>query len=170
MIGHPTGLFDEIDPKYAHLEFRQGVTEANPLCVALAAAIPVTKACLKYIKKDNTGKALLGSDGQLEYNLSDVAVATPSDMPKSQEEAAALFNPEDGKNPNFTFLDDLAAQRITRIEKRLEANPDNHLLSQELREARKLDHIGTRLHHVYCQEYGLQSHMPLPEKTVQASI
>jgi len=147
------------------IEFRQGNTCADPIDVALAAAIPATKAALDSIKCDKDGKAIL-KDGIPEYDFNKTKAFHRSPMPKSQYEAMRLFNTAD--NPSFIYLNELADKRIAALEakaKELNTRPREDgnlaLVNQELRDARALKNIGTKLHHMYCQEYGLESKMPM---------
>lgn len=146
------------------LEFRQGAPEADPLDVALAAAIPATKACLDTISVNkDTGKAVINAKGELQFDFSRVTQTQPSLMPQSQDVAAATFNKVD--NPNFTFLNELAETRYNMLVEHYGKSPS---LPQkaELEKAAQFLNIGSRLHHMYCREYGIESVMKLKETSV----
>jgi len=150
--------------QYTRMEFRQGVADADPLDIALASAIPITKACLECVVKGEDGKAVL-KGGIPQFDCNKVKRASPMPMPRSQEEAAALFNTAD--NPNFEYLNALAKARIQKLEKEISNQRDQaptlvkiRSTKIQLRNAHALKDIGTKLHHMYCQQYGLESQMP----------
>lgn len=157
-------------PKRTRIEFRQGTSDADPLDLALAAAIPITRTFLKYVRTGEDGKAVLSPSGDFEYQ--GLVMHSPQQikgyMPRSFKEAAEMFNPADGQNPNFVFLDELAERRVHRLEKELAKNPQDKALAESARDARKLLNIGTKIHHSICQEYGLESSMPL--KAAQLAV
>lgn len=150
--------------QYARLEFRNASAQADPFDAALAAAIPTTMACMECICKDpQSGKA------KLEHNRALIDYVPNADVqaslvPHSQEEAIQLFNTEN--NPNFTFLNDLAAKKIEQLKNKYDqtkATPDKVLWQQAVD---KWDDIGAKLHHAYCKEYGIKSVMPLKAAAV----
>jgi hypothetical protein len=130
------------------LEFRHSAAEADPFDVALSTSIPIVSATLKSVKVDITGKALIGGDELPTFVLGNVKRSSSSLAPKSHEEAAQLFNVVD--NLNFVFLDELAARKI--VAENLQGE-----------EAEKWRGIGTRLHGMYCRQYGMQSAMEVAQ-------
>jgi hypothetical protein len=150
-------------PELTRLEFRQGAAEADPLDIALAAAVPVTKSVLKHVQLNASGKAQIGEDGLVKFAAPPLGRSETTPMPKSQEEAAKMFNTAD--NPNFTFLNELAERKIARMAV-IDAQQHSAGSKHNLREAEKLRGLGTRLHGMYCREYGLESVMQAVEPDV----
>jgi hypothetical protein len=137
------------------LEYRQAAPDADPLDVALAAAIPTTKAFLESVKLDKNGKVIIIDDIP-QFDFHDIKVSAESDMPKSHNEAAFLFNQKD--NPNFTYLDELAEKRIAKLEQ-AKTESATQAIQIALRKAKNLRGIGSRLHSMYCEYYNLIDRM-----------
>lgn len=89
-------------------------------------------------------------------NLKNAVQANTVDMPRSEKEAAALFNRKD--NPNFVFLDELAQCRIDKLEQ-LAITDHSTVTAMALERAKRFQDIGSKLHAMYCREYGLESVM-----------
>lgn len=158
---------DKVDPAsqhadisdYVRLEFRQASADANPMDAALAAAIPVTKACLTSFKRTNDAKGKSSIEmkkGLPQMVQNSIDMPAQSKMPHSHEEAAALFNTKD--NPNFVFLNELAERKIKQCQDRFDQSGSS-TDRLALTEAKKLEHIGSKLHGHYCRQYGLNSVM-----------
>lgn len=145
----------DLDRDRVRIEFRHSAAEADPYDAALSSAIPATKTVLLHAKLDHDGKAIIDSDGSIMLNAAQASPPKVSLMPESHEEAAALFN--NATNPNFTFLNDLAKHKLEQAR----ALPEGEARIKAIMEAKKLLNIGTKLHHMYCQQYGLESQMPL---------
>jgi len=142
--------------EYVRLEFRQAASDAEPLDVALAAAIPTTKTCLECAQKDSGGKAVF-KNGMPSFDFTGYRESELSYMPSSEKAAAELFNKAD--NPNFVFLDELAAAKIAKLEKhwRQTGLSGDRAIYEQARH--DLENLGTRLHDGYCRQYGLESKM-----------
>ncbi|MDX2073272.1 MAG: hypothetical protein SFX19_02775 [Alphaproteobacteria bacterium] len=136
------------------LEFRQAAAEANPYDVVLAAALPLVKTCIDTLPFDPTSGKLADTQTFKEY-----AEPEAMPMPRSEQEAAALFNTAD--NPYFIFLNELAERKLQRLTAMRSSSDDSAALRQEIRDASSLLGIGTKMHHLYCRQYGMESVMPL---------
>lgn len=152
----------EVPEEQVRIEYRQGASDVDPLDIALAAAIPATKASMEHMVQDHEGKARMNGDIPQYAPEETIPKGLVSPMPSSEEEAAELFNPPDGRNPNFTFLNELASHRLAMLRARIDPVLGSAADKEALRQAEKLENIGTKLHQHYCRQYGLESHMAIP--------
>ena len=153
---------DPITDATTRLEFRIAASEADPMDVALAAGAPLVKTLLECCALDDAGKLLLDDTGR--PTLSAPLQAVNFRMPASGAEAAQFFNR--AGNTYFTFLDTLAARKIAKAE----AVFGHSALAADgkaLQEAKHLAGLGTRMHALYCAEYGLESAMAPPGARVE---
>ncbi|NBX03601.1 MAG: hypothetical protein EBR02_06030 [Alphaproteobacteria bacterium] len=155
---------ENITPEVTRLEIRLPASRADPLDAALSAAIPCAKAFIETAKMEK-GRVVLDKNSMPVFDAEKSEEKPPPVLVATEKHIAETnFNPKDGNNLNFVFLDALAEWKIAKLQAQVDAG-GNKQAEEALRDAKKkLDHLGTRLHHAYCEEHKTieKSYMELP--------